>query len=112
MEVRAILRTSAIKNTGTSWNNFECCFKGRMGDCRAFFEAKYSFLDVIDVCLIRFCQQLRKYFRSQLVMGLCNLPLGFGKFTKILGFLSWPLIHTRVVDVSDATNVVSNHCAA
>ena len=48
MEVRAILRTSAIKNTGTSGNNFECCFKGRMGDCRAFFEAKNSLLDVID----------------------------------------------------------------
>ena len=112
MEVRAILRTSAIKNTGTFWNNFECCFKGRMGDRRAFFEAKNSLLDVIDRWLACFRKQLCQYFRSQLVMGVCNLPLGFGKFSKILGFLGWPLSHTLVVDSSDAANVVSNNSVA
>ena len=112
MEVRAILRMSAIKNTGTFWNNFECCFKGRMGDRRAFFEAKNSLLDVIDRWLACFRKQLCQYFRSQLVMSSCNLPLGFGKFSKILGFLGWPLSHTLVVDSSNAANVVSNNSVA
>jgi hypothetical protein len=83
-----------------------------MGDRRAFFEAKNSLLDVIDRWLACFRKQLCQYFRSQLVMGVCNLPLGFGKFSKILGFLGWPLSHTLVVDSSDAANVVSNNSVA
>ena len=45
-------------------------------------------------------------------MGVCNLPLGFGEFNKILGFLGWPLSHTLVVAVSDAANVVSTNSVA
>ena len=64
-----------------------------------FFEAKYSFLDVIDSWLVCFGEQLCQYFRSLLVMGVANLPLSFGKFSKIIGFLRWPLSHTLVVAV-------------
>ncbi len=60
-----------------------------MGDWRALLQSKYLFFDVINIWLIRFCEQLRQYVRRQLVMGICYLPLGFGEFTKILGFLSY-----------------------
>ena len=112
MKVRAILCTGKNKNGGTSWNDVEQGLKGRVGDCCASFEAEYSLLDVIDLWLACFREQLCQYFRCQLVMGVCNLPLRFGKFSKILGFLGWPLSHTLVVDVSDAGNVLSHNSVA